>query len=197
MFRSFLMGGDRYRYFCHPYNDAWNTERTVEVPIVMREIKGIESSAVLEVGNVLRHYTDVSHDVVDKYEKVPGVVNRDIVDFQVPKRYERIVSISTLEHVGWDEEQRSETKIPTAVANMKSLLAPQGVLLVTFPVGHNQYLDEMVAAGTLEFQEISFMSRASLGNKWVQCTWEGIKNCQYNEPYRCANGLVVARYRHE
>jgi len=51
---------------------------------------------------VLSHYFAVKHDIVDKYEIAPSVVNEDLVNFKPGKKYDLIVSISTLEHVGWD-----------------------------------------------------------------------------------------------
>ena len=44
--------------------------------------------------------------MVDKYERAPGVVNRDVLDLDDLGHFELVVAISTLEHVGWDEEPR-------------------------------------------------------------------------------------------
>jgi hypothetical protein len=83
------------------------------------------------VGNVLSHYFSVNHDVVDKYEKAEGVINRDIIDFHPSKEYDLIISISTLEHVGWDEDisdhkiLHDPSKILRAIENLRGLLAPQ------------------------------------------------------------------------
>jgi hypothetical protein len=38
--------------------------------------------------------------VLDKYEQAPGVINEDVVSFSPPQKYDLIVSVSTLEHVG-------------------------------------------------------------------------------------------------
>ena len=43
------------------------------------------------------------HDVLDKYEKGNNVINDDVVSFSTEVKYDLIVSVSTLEHVGWDE----------------------------------------------------------------------------------------------
>ena len=43
---------------------------------------------LLEIGNVLSHYFKWDHDVVDKYEKVEGVINEDVVDFRPSKKYD-------------------------------------------------------------------------------------------------------------
>jgi len=64
----------------------------------------------IEVGNVLFHYFDISHEVVDKYEKAPGVTSENILDFRPERRYDLIVYISILEHVGFDKPPRDTRK---------------------------------------------------------------------------------------
>jgi len=59
---------------------------------------------ILEIGNVLSRHIKLEHDILDKYETAKGVINEDIVDFKSEKKYDLIISISTLEHVGWDEK---------------------------------------------------------------------------------------------
>lgn len=66
---------------------------------------------MLEVGNVLSHYFPIHHDIVDKYEVCPGVINQDIADFLPQEKYDLILSISTVEHVGWDEQPQEPTKL--------------------------------------------------------------------------------------
>ena len=85
-------------------------ERSIEVPIVMEIVNQNKGKRILEIGNVLSNYYKVSHDIVDKYEKAPNVINQDVVDFKTNEKYDLIVSISTLEHVGWDEEPRDDKK---------------------------------------------------------------------------------------
>src|SRR3990167_2732239 len=101
--RTFTIDQHSYHYFCHPYNTTLANERIVEVPIIWREVQRYQPQRVLEIGNVLHHYFPIKHWVVDKYEKAPGVINRDVVEFYPRQRFDLIVAISTLEHVGWDE----------------------------------------------------------------------------------------------
>ena len=42
------------------------------------------------------------------------------------KLYDLIISISTLEHIGWDEAPRDDTKILRALDNLMSLLSENG-----------------------------------------------------------------------
>jgi hypothetical protein len=57
--------------------------------------------------------------VADKYEVSPGVINKDIVEFVPPQKYDLIVSISTLEHVGWNEQPREPTKLLRAIEHLR------------------------------------------------------------------------------
>lgn len=107
---KFTFKGEKYKYFCHRYNDSWGNERSIEVPIVKKIINNYHCEEILELGNVLSHYFKICHDVVDKYEKGEGVINQDVVDYNPFKKYKLIISISTLEHVGWDEEPRDPKK---------------------------------------------------------------------------------------
>jgi len=57
----------------------------------------------------------------------------------------KIVSISTIEHVGWDETPRDPKKIPLALENLATkCLAPGGEIVVTLPIGYNTYLDKLM-----------------------------------------------------
>ena len=116
-----------------------------------------EGRNILEVGNVLSHYFRVHHDVIDKYEKTNGVINIDAVDFDPPKRYDLIVTISTLEHVGWNENSRDSTKIPSAIENLKGLIiAGPGPTKYDFEKG--EYLNYMLKDKIIDIIDTSYVS---------------------------------------
>src|SRR3954451_22447894 len=75
---TFVVDGRERRLFVHRYNETWRNERAVEVPLV---VEALDAHPVLEVGNVLGHYGHCGHTVVDKYERAPGVLNVDVLDF--------------------------------------------------------------------------------------------------------------------
>ena len=188
---TFAFQGRDYRYFHHPYNVTWTNERAVEVPIVRRAIEEAGAAVrLLEVGNVLSHYSHRGHDVVDKYESGTGILNTDIVDFRHSEPYDLIVSISTLEHVGWDEDERDPGKIPRAVEHIRTLLAPSGEAIVTLPLGYNPNLDELVRAGALDVDREYFLLRLA------QCQWREVEKAElgrpaYGSPFPGANGLMI------
>jgi glycosyltransferase involved in cell wall biosynthesis len=168
--RSFSFRGDEYAYLYHPYKLAWYTERGVEVPIVMDQVKDFRDKEILEVGHVLGHYYPVCHDVVDKYEVAPGVVNVDIVDYDTEKRYDLIVSVSTIEHIGYDEYPKDPAKAGVAVERLIRLLASGGRMFLTIPLGYNPEVDRLVREEWPGVSDIYYMRKTSWRNDWEQTT---------------------------
>lgn len=199
--RLFTFQGKNLRYFYHPYNQTWKSERSVEIPIVWDIVKANSGKQILEVGNVLSHYFNVNHDILDKYEKDDGVINEDVVKFSTSKKYDLIVSISTLEHVGWDEEQyakqssndslQSNVTILDAINNLKQCLSNDGFMIMTLPIGQNPVLDSLVQKRQISFTRHYFLKRVSRDNRWEEVNWERVKDIQYGEPFPHANGVIV------
>jgi hypothetical protein len=137
--------------FGHLYNMTWLNERGAELAIVSHwRDPAVPADRLLEVGNVCNHYEALAHRgaVVDLYEEAPGVLNIDVLDLTIAPEAAplEIVTISTLEHVWWDDEPVPGQSL-TAMRHLHSLLAPGGRMLVTVPTGHNPPLDEVLAAG--------------------------------------------------
>jgi SAM-dependent methyltransferase len=188
---KFRFNGKLYNYFYYHYNATWRNERAVEIPLIWEEVKKNDPSKVLEVGNVLGHYFKVKHEVLDKYEKLPGIINKDIVDLKTDKRYDLIVTISTLEHVGWDEEPRDLGKVARGIKNLAKHLSKGGKLIFTIPIDYNPHLDKMIKKGEIELDEVYFLKRISKDNHWAQVDLEGIKGAKFEDPFPRANGLIV------
>lgn len=189
--KRFEFNGTTLRYFYHLANPTFRCERSVEVPLALHYLGQYQNPDVLEVGNVLVNYFAFPHEVVDKYEKDQAVHNVDIVDFKTSRLYDVIITISTLEHVGWDEPQRDADKIPKAIAHLKQMLKPGGVMLATMPLGYNEFLDEVVRSKRLEFDEVYFMRRESASNAWSVCDYAAVADARFDSPYPCANALVI------
>jgi SAM-dependent methyltransferase len=147
--QTFVVDGVERTQLIHLYNRTWRNERAVEVPLALAFLDR-HDGPVLEVGNVLVNYGRTGHVVLDKYERRPGVVNADVVDYRPDQRFGAIVAVSTLEHVGWDEEPQDPGKIPCAVQRLRDLLLPTGRLLVTCPLSYNPHLDALVEGGGLD-----------------------------------------------
>ncbi len=184
----------RYPYFYHRYNLTYNNERAVEIPIARRLIDAHGAGrTILEVGAVLPHYYPFNHDVVDLCEKGENIINHDIVDFRPGKTYDLIVSISTLEHVGWDDGSKDPARILRAVANLKTLAAPGGTILATLPLGCNSYMDGLLKQGAMGFTKQYLLKRTSADNRWIEVDASSVADTlfTYNKPYPGANWLLV------
>jgi SAM-dependent methyltransferase len=188
--RTFTFQSARYTYFLHGYNLTWCNERAVEIPIVRQAVVGAPGARLLEVGNVLSHYFAADHEVLDKFEKGPSIRNEDVISFRQAQRYDLIVSISTLEHVGWDEAPLDPTKIVQAIDNLSAHLAPGGRLLVTLPLGYNPPMDAQIAAGTLPFSRCHYLKRTGF-LRWQESDWAGVAGSPYAERWPGARGLVI------
>jgi hypothetical protein len=191
--KTFSVLGKNYYYF-DTYK-TWHSERAVEIPLVMEMARNYGGKDILEIGNVLEHHVHFEHDILDKYERSKGVINKDVVDFKSEKKYDLIVSISTLEHVGWDEwdgKPPDDMKIPLAIENLKTLITPQGgTIIITLPLGRNPALDKLLKEGVIRFSKQFYLKRTSKGNEWKEASWEDVKESKYNTPFPFANGLVT------
>jgi hypothetical protein len=186
--KPFQLAGRTHRYFIHPY--ILDNERIAEIAVV-KDFLQARSGDILEVGNVLPHFFHFPHDIVDKYEKGPGVLNEDVVTFAPGRTYDAIVTISTLEHVGWDEQPRDSEKLPRAIAHLKSLLKPSGEMIATMPLGYNPHLDELIRAEHTGFPVVRYLKRTSSSNTWREASLEEVAQVKFGSPFSCANAIMI------
>jgi hypothetical protein len=150
--KSFSYQGKELPYNRIRYNNP--SERAVEVPIGFEFLVNVPKSArVLEVGNVLSYYENslsqytgvISRKIVDKFEIELGVDNEDLMLLSSEQKYDAIVSISTVEHIGQGvtplgtygevtEERDLEAPLK-AIAKIYDLIATDGTALITVPFG--------------------------------------------------------------
>jgi hypothetical protein len=181
---SFIFQGKSYRYLYHSYNTTWKNERQVEVPIIWDLVQNSKGKRVLEIGNVLRHYFHCRHDVVDLYENYPGVINQDIEIFHPANKYDLVVSISTFEHIGCDEnEPDNHNKFIQAINNVVgNILAPGGKFTLTIPLGQNIEMEKILKAGFIQFTSITCLRNLSSRlNQWKEFRWDDIMMQEFNE----------------
>jgi hypothetical protein len=194
--RTLTVQGKSFHYSQAPYNFTWRNERTVEIPIFQDAIAQYQPSQILEVGNVLTNYTPISHEVVDKYEIGPGVQNVDIVNYEPGRTFDLIIAISTLEHVGWDEELREPAKVRRAIDHLRGLLSPTGKLMVSLPIGHNPEVDALLSRGDIAWNSLVCLKRDRWDNVWHAVSLEDIAPkdgapARYNYSIPTATAIVV------
>ena len=192
--RTFEWDGRPVAYFHHQYNWTWLNERGVETALALEVLRAHAGQDVLEVGNVTGHYVPADHVVVDKYEHAPGVVNVDVADLVLDQRFDLILAVSTLEHVGLDEEILDPHKPARAISRLKTLLKPGGLLWVTHPVGYNLDMDAQLRSGALGFDHLRALRREDTRNTWRQVPVDEVWQAEYDRLVYTAHGVVVAEY---
>jgi len=193
--KHFIIGSQKYKYFLHSYNNTWDNERAVEIPIFTTYLKKFldKQQKVLEIGNVMSHYFNNNGrwTVVDKFERSEGVINIDIIDFKPENKYQLIIGISTFEHIGFDDSEIDENKVIVALSHVVNrLLAKEGLFIISIPIGYNKSLDRKILKSELEPSKELFIKR----NQYL--TWEvadknELKNEIYGKPYSGANVLAI------
>jgi SAM-dependent methyltransferase len=192
---TFDYRGERYTAIHHRRGRTWLTERAIELPVAMRFVDGSGPSGFgLEVGNVLSRYRAVHHRVVDRYERAPGVENLDVLNITTERPFDFVVSISTIEHVGWDEPERDLDKPVRAIEHLRSLLRPDGGrMLVTLPLGYNPTVDLMALGGSsgAEYGEIFVRDRHL---RWTPTPRPEPHQLRYEFELRSASAVWIAEF---
>lgn len=179
------------------HNVTWANERCVELALARALMAGIPPERLLEVGHVTPHYFRGGHLVVDKYE--PGSLEVDIVDFAPADRFDLILSISTFEHIAFDEpgatpaSEAIAAKVSAALNRCRSLLAPGGLLAITVPLGYNPALDAMIANDELGWDRAAWFKRFPRRH-WREVSRSEAVRCRYGSPYAFANAILLAEW---
>lgn len=191
---TFRLDGDTFPYLRHPYRWSWLTERAVEVPVVQRIVDAHLGKRILEVGNVLSHYGPAEHVIVDKYEQAAGVLNRDVLDLVDLGSFDLVVAISTLEHVGWDEQPRRPWLAAAGAAALRDLVAPGGQLVLTIPMGYNPTFEAAVRSGEVPASSQVALRRSSR-TRWNQVPIDGVWDAPYDWILMAASGVIIQTWQ--
>jgi SAM-dependent methyltransferase len=188
--RRFDLDGRSYAYYVAEGNRTWDNERAVEIPVCWSAVRSHrDPSTVIEVGNVLGHYFDTEHRVLDLHERDAHVTwNADVLEFRPPFAPQLVVSISTLEHVG--HPLRPEL-FRRAVEAIIDWLAPSGRLLFTVPLGYSPAVVEYLERPSPEIRSTLFMRRLTLDNLWEQASFAAVRDCRYDRPFGAANAIAI------
>lgn len=195
---TFTYHGRELNRLDHLYNSTHISERGVEVAVVVDFLANrIPRGRTLEVGNVLQHYEDAieffPRYIVDLYEVAGGVENIDV--FDVTGTFETIVSISTLEHVGFDYDPPSPDGPQRAIEHLRGCLSETGRLLVTIPVGFNPALDpDLALLETVRQTRIYRDPRVpGWASHWSEVpVWGKVKGYGYHTPW--ANEVWIGEF---
>jgi hypothetical protein len=191
---SFHLDGKKYEYFINKDNSVY-TERVVELAYILNYIDLHKYENILEIGNVLSKYVKTYHIVLDKYEKGANIINEDAVVFNPGKKFRKIISISTFEHIGFDEVIFEPGKIKKALKNVIDLLEDNGELLITVPLGYNPEIEEIIRMKEINFSKTYFLKRYSKLNLWKETSLEDAIKYPYGSIYPAANAIAILSYR--
>lgn len=191
---TFAVGGRELPYVVHHYNETWRNERAVELAVAFDWLERRPAGPVLEVGHVTGHYRDIpQRTVVDLYEPAPGVLNVDALEYRPEQQFSSILALSTLEHVGFDEDDQDPLKPKQLVDHLATLLAPGGEMLISFPIAYNRHLDDLLMDGALGFTDVTLLRRVTTLGAWEEATFADVPRARFGFPFRSGNMVAIGR----
>lgn len=170
-----------------------NSERIVEIPIAIKLIQKTKFDSCLEVGDTISKYYSFPHDIIDKYERRHDIIQADAFSYNFAIKYDLIISISTIEHIGKDEDNVFPEKAVLTLKRLTQQLNPNGLLFVTVPLNYNEDLDSFIKSNPTQFT-INFLARISFMNMWKQVPKEAAFQYNYNYRYFHANSIAIISY---
>ncbi len=177
--KTFLLNGERIPYVFT--GESYRGPRCIEYPIGLKYLEMFRGKKVLEVGNTMRMHFNMKHDTIDKYDSRKGAMPIDLFDYDQKRKYDLILSISTLEHVGWDEHPRVHGLFIPAIRKLKSHLKKGGLLVFTIPLGYNKDIDKLFENRKLNFERY-YLKKANSLNEWVQNSEKEALRTPYGGP---------------
>ncbi|MBE9135182.1 hypothetical protein IQ245_25970, partial [Tychonema sp. LEGE 07196] len=225
--RSFFFKGKELGYNRIRYNNP--TERCVEIPLAFDFLANLQKrDRILEVGNVLSYYENTLSDsvgifrrkIVDKFEQDLGVDNEDLMDLLSTEKYDAILSISTVEHIGQSVEpsgsygertEKRDLEAPLkAIAKIYDLLDVEGKAFITVPFGtltdgdwqiqfSGQYLSLLTKYGipkeAISSHFLKLIDRHPVWEKaqmmWTEADGLEVSDAEYNYPLPYANAIAA------
>ena len=226
--RTFTFKGKELYYNRIRFNNP--TERAVEVSIAFDFIANLKGTQkILEIGNVLSYYENSLSEnigirtrrIVDKFEVDLGVENQDLMNLPSLEKYDAIVSISSVEHVGQKDdpsggygehiESRDLEGPLKAIAKIYDLLALDGKALITVPFGRltdaewyiqfsQEYLDVLwkkygIPKAAISTNYLKLIDRETVDEKhymlWKEVDALELSNSEYGWPLSQANAIAV------
>lgn len=205
--------GERPRELRAP---SWDDGRAIEIPWVLARYRG--EARVLETGYAYAEAPYLAALVRLGAEELVGV---DLAERDVPGlrgvagdlralpfgegSFDLVLCVSTLEHVGMDTRmyghggERDPSGPATALGELRRVLAPDGRLLITVPLGERRDLGSWIQLGLGDWHELftgaGFAVFEEEGYELGECEWfavplpEGDLLCAELRPQRRADRL--------
>jgi hypothetical protein len=195
---TFEFHGRTVSCFCHTYNCGYPpgrmTERAVELALADLWLSRRSPTDVTEIGAVTPYYWPGRVvDIVDPFDPHAAVTDRRSLFARGFAGWD-VLSISTLEHIGFEDYGPSEKHETVAGALAKLFSEPRSIL-VTLPFGFNPKADEALINATVPKDgRRTFLVRSPDDNDWREAAWPSAGTVRYGGASldsRWANGLAV------
>ncbi len=225
---NFIFKGKQLPYNRIQFNNP--SERAVEVLIRLDFLASLRRrNSILEVGNVLAHYENSLSEyvgirprrIIDKFEVDLGVEQLDLMNLPSEEKYDVIISISTVEHIGQgidpsglygESTSKRDLEAPLkAIAKIYDLVSFGGKALITVPFGklidakwfiqfNEEYLKLLEtkygipedSISTSFFKKVEMELNSNNPHQlWVEAEESQLIDTEYNWPFTYANGIGV------
>lgn len=187
----FSFAGHDLRYFYHIGNCGFppdpRTERTVELAIGDKWLS-LAGKDVVEIGAVSCFYWRPLRvkRIIDPFDKHPNVTDR-VSMMNVDFRGEKILSISTIEHIGNFVHENNQETPETVVKALDKIIDQSPCFLITFPAMYNRFLDRIIFNKSLpEDVKTRFIVR-QLDQTWKEVYDPELAKKPYGKTFR-SNG---------
>lgn len=164
------------------YNNPSGNERRVELPVAfwfMNEYK----ENLIEIGEVTPFYDDPKHKVYDLVNQHEKTILKDGID--VDYKDANVVSISTIEHVGFGDYGHAKVK-DKAWNLYKKISKESKNYLISFPVGYNRELEQTLTDWNVKY----IIMKRDANNNWTMAKGQLFTDFEYNDPYYAGNAVA-------
>lgn len=163
------------------YNQPSNNERKIEMPLAFWFIENHQD--VVEIGEVTPFYREPNHPVYDLSSHIKER-KRDL--FKVDLSDKNVVSVSTVEHVGFGDYGNSPEP-HLAIEAITYIKRKAKNYLITFPIGYNRELENDLVQSGYHY----FLMERDNQNNWRMCDHKDMNKFEYNNPHRFGNAICV------
>ena len=151
------------------YNAAATNERTIEIPLGFY-FKDYFKNDIIEIGAVTPYYHNCQHEVYDLYDSYKKCIRKDFSTCDDFYKNKNILSISTVEHIGFDNYSNQHGKYPVerwdgGFIILQKIISSCNNYLLTIPIGYNPVLDHKILQSDISHL---ICKRTNRQNDWEQ-----------------------------
>ena len=173
-------------YFDHPHNATLTNERGVELVLGFRYIDLVKGE-LIEVGAVTPYYRQLTHICLDPVD--PKATVKDFAE-NYDFTNKNVLSISTIEHIGRGDYRLEKNEI-LAFNVLNKIYDESKSCLITWPIGYNKCLDNLVKDNLSKFNYFFYVKRSQHPPHWEVVANEEGFNFSYGSPFGAGNSAMI------